>query len=157
MSQHYKHIESIAEHALKLIDHDDAPIAINQIAEKLGLKVIVFDFHNNISGILKKDKKAIGVNKNHHPFRQRFSVAHELAHFLLGHEGYEDREFIDSNFDKPIPIEREANVLASYLLMPQALIKKYVDQKMDIPALSKQFQVSQQAMTIRLLEIGLIK
>ena len=123
------------------------------------LEVVPFAFHNKISGLLKKEDGVIGVNQAHHPLRQRFTIAHELGHFLLGHGLGEEHqeETVDDVFDKPRPIEREANRFASALLMPEAWVKKHVKKDgMEIEQLAKAFGVSKQAATIRLLELKLI-
>ncbi len=157
LNSHRHYIEDMAEKALALVECKEAPVPIEDIADKVGLKVVHFDFPNEVSGVLKKDKKAIGVNKNHHPLRQRFTVAHELGHFLLGHEGHEE-EFVDDKFDRPFPVEREANLFASFVLMPKDWVTNSAKKNnLDISSLAKEFKVSEQAMTIRLLELNLIK
>ena len=135
------------------------PVPVEKVAEAMGLTVVPFAFHNKISGLLKKEEEVIGVNKTHHPLRQRFTIAHELGHFLLGHGMGEEHqeEMIDDVFDRPQPQEREANLFASSLLMPEDWIKKYVKKNgMEIESLAKTFEVSKQAVTIRLLQLKLI-
>ena len=158
VNSHRQYIEDLAQKALDLCKCEKAPVPVEDIVEKVGLKVVPFDFPDQVSGVLKKNKKAIGVNKNHHPLRRRFTVAHELGHFLLGHEGHEDEEFVDDKFDRPYPVEREANLFASFLLMPKKWVTESVEKNgMDVETLAKEFKVSEQAMTIRLLELNLIK
>ncbi len=158
MNNHRSYIEELANKALESGGCTKPPVPVEDIAKKIGLTVVMFDFPQTISGVLKKEKKAIGVNQNHHPLRRRFTVSHELGHFLLGHEGYKDEEFIDDRFDRPIPLEREANLFASFLLMPKKWVEESIKKNgMEIPRLAKEFQVSEQAMTIRLLELNLIK
>lgn len=154
----YHRIEEIAEKALRTIDYQEPPVSVEKIAAIVSLKVIPFEFHNNLSAVLKRDKLVIGVNKAHHPFRQRFSVAHELGHYLLGHKIGDDEPFVDESFDKPIPHEKEANIFAAALLMPKKSVTDDANKNgIDIKRMSKLFQVSEQAMTIRLLELNLIK
>ncbi len=151
-----RRIETIAIKALQSVDCVAPPIPLEQIVEKLGLKIVEFDFHDDISGVLKPEHNVIGVNKKHHPVRRRFSVAHELGHFLLGHRI--DQEIIDDDFDKPLPPEQEANAFAAALLMPADFVKKSVSKSgLDLDELSKIYEVSKQAMTIRLLALNLIK
>jgi Zn-dependent peptidase ImmA (M78 family) len=79
------------------------------------------------------DKVIIGVNSNHTEQRQRFSIAHEIGHFLL-HEGKKltvDRQikyqvnFRDKKSSLGIDInEIEANRFASALLIPEKFINK---------------------------------
>ena len=151
-----KYIESVATKALQSVDCKQPPVPLEEIVGKMGLKIVEFDFHEGISAVLKPEHNVIGVNKNHHPVRKRFSVAHELGHFLLGHG--DGQEIIDEEFGKPFPQETEANAFASALLMPAKWIKDSVAKKgLDLEELAKTYEVSKQALTIRLLALNLIK
>ena len=112
----------------------------------------------------------IGVNAGQAKTRQRFSIAHEIGHFLL-HEGkmYVDARVNFRNALSSKAIDREeiaANAFAAELLMPEAFviveIKKVVDklETLDadivIEALARKFIVSIQAMGIRLRNLGLV-
>ena len=158
-SSHLESIEILALNAIDSIACNEPPVPLEKILEKLGLRVVEFDFPNKISGVLKKQKKVIGINKNHPPLRKRFSTAHELGHYLLGHEiDNNHEEVVDQTFDRPIPQEKEANIFAADILMPKEWVKKYVSgDGLDIPKLARLFIVSEQSMTIRLLELKLIK
>jgi hypothetical protein len=58
----------------------------------------------------------------------------------------------------PMPLEREADNFASHLLIPTDKVTESVAKiGLDLKALAKEFLVSEQAMTIRLLEMNLIK
>lgn len=164
MTQHAQYIEGLAQQALKKIACDEPPVPVEDIANRMGLEIVEFPFHEKISGLLKKEEGIIGVNKGQHPVRRRFTIAHELGHFLLGHDiekGVDD-DIIDDTFDKPYPQEREANLFASALLMPSDWVKKHFKaqgsglSKIDLDKLSRAFGVSKQAMTIRLLALKLL-
>lgn len=159
MNSHSKYIEETALQALKAIDCDTYPVDVEKVANKMGLEVVEFPFHDNISGLLKKEEGVIGVNRNQHPLRRRFTIAHELGHFLLGHgmESTQD-EIVDGHFAKSDLREREANMFASILLMPKDWVIKLVERDgLNIEKISTSFGVSKQAMTIRLLELNQIK
>lgn len=159
MKSDSKYIEELAKRAIDKAGCTMLPIDVEKVAEAMELEVVPFAFHNKISGLLKKEEAVIGVNEMHHPLRQRFTIAHELGHFLLGHGLGEEHqeETIDDVFDKPRPIEREANRFASALLMPEEMVRKHVKKNgMEIDLLAKTFGVSKQAATIRLLELKLI-
>jgi len=113
----------------------------------------------------------ISVRKNDHYYRKRFTMAHELAHFLL-HEnkigdGVDDnfayRSTGDGNFDNQRITkkeETEANKMAAGLLMPKDLILKSIQEKnignnIDnlSELLSKEFQISASAMKIRIASL----
>src|ERR1700733_6050088 len=67
-----------------------APVPVQEIAFALGIQITRDDVDDELSGFLyretESDRTVIGVNKNDPPRRQRFTIAHEIGHFLL-HEG----------------------------------------------------------------------
>lgn len=159
MNSHTKYIEELAKQALKKSACHESPVNVEQVAKSVGLEVISFPFHPKISGVLKKEQGIIAINKSHNPLRQRFTTAHELGHFLLGHgmEDITDDREVDESFEKTDLKEREANLFASSLLMPADWVKEAVKiNGLDIDKLSSLFDVSKQAMTIRLLALKLV-
>lgn len=107
-------------------------IDVKQIAEKLGI-TIKFDLMTE-SG--KVEGTTIFVSLFDPEVRQRFTIAHELGHFLL-HKP-EKTMFRDSDLERYDDIlerikEREANGFAAELLMPKSLlqqqINKYLSEK----------------------------
>lgn len=157
MNSQTKHIAAVARKALESFGSESLPVPIQEVVKKFGLNVVEFDFPNALSGVLKKERMVIGVNKNHPEVRQRFTIAHELGHFLLGHEISQGEDMIDDDFDKPVHKEREANIFASQILIPEKLLKDEVAKnKINLKNLSEMFNVSEQAVTIRLLESNLI-
>jgi len=97
--------------------------------------------------------------------RLRFTCAHEIAHWIL-HKGLflgtgQAAAFVNSKFSsQELPaIERQANILATFLLMPTVQVKKAfyaVQGTLDpVTPLSKLFEVSKQAMNIFLQEHNL--
>jgi Zn-dependent peptidase ImmA (M78 family) len=137
----------------------------------MGLKVFNATFAaEGVHGLVARrgDTTTIYVNANDGPARKRFTVAHELGHFVL-HLAAGEGEFIDDedNFrttadpekawDSARTKEWEANVFAAALLMPEAAVKLQWHQLKDIEGLASWFQVSPQAMTFRLEELGLLE
>lgn len=59
--------------------------------------------------------------------RSRFTVAHELAHYILGHQGHRNRSTNKLHKEISAPLvkhqESEANRLASIILAPEYLIQ----------------------------------
>lgn len=76
------------------------PLDIVALLEKLGIDVRYEPLENGISGMLIKNvttnKWIIYVNSLHHPHRQRFTLAHELAHYCRHTPIVE--EFVDKIF-----------------------------------------------------------
>src|ERR1700682_2412709 len=64
------------------------PVPVEKIATSLGAQVTYEAFDGDVSGMLYReaDRTLIGVNSTHVATRQRFTLAHEIAHLLL-HKG----------------------------------------------------------------------
>ena len=106
----------------------EAPVPVEQIARKLGAQITYESFEGEISGMLYRAQGAavIGVNSRHAPTRQRFTVAHEIGHFLM-HKGqpvFIDR-FVRVNWrdGESGREEVQANAFAAELLMPRDLTR----------------------------------
>ena len=92
--------------------------------------------------------------------RQRFTIAHELGHFVLHRDRQADfncdKASVYSGSETMALIEREANVFASNLLMPGDVFGKCIDgSRIDLHLLSelaKQFEVSFEALCIRFVQ-----
>ena len=164
-------IEKRARQALRKAGIDGPPVDVRKVAASLGIRVERTDLGEDCSGVLVRDgdRAVIGVNRDHHRNRQRFTAAHEFGHFLL-HEG---DTYVDSGFRVNFRDlesgsgtkrqEVEANAFAAALLMPEAWVKAAFRERSfeldgdddDLGTLAKQFGVSAQAMAIRLATLGL--
>ena len=137
-----------------------APVNVTAMAEALGLKVWEMKLPPKTSGKLFRDKKnggssgfSIGVNADEGYVRRRFTVAHEVAHFLLHRDllgnGIQDDALYRSGLSSRE--ETEANRLAADILMPYRLISKLqAEGKRSVGALAYALEVSSPAMQIRL-------
>jgi len=136
------------------------PVNAVAIAELLGLVVRHEVMQDDLSGYLERrgNSWVVGVNSYHHPNRQRFSVAHEIAHYVL-HRGQQSK-FVDSTFARRTgassdPMEKEADRFAAKLLMPEKNINRLFDSGMtSIQDLASHFGVSSLAMQYRVQELG---
>lgn len=152
-----------AESLLKMAKVTDAPVDVHKIAGLLGFTVIESEFPNSYSGeiFIEGNVKSIGVNKNHTLKRQRFTIAHELGHYLNGHQYFDEegKMLEDSEFDFNNPLhkqEKEANLFASELLIPKNFLVKDLEKSgLDIEKLTEKYQVSEQALWIRLTTLRL--
>lgn len=144
---------------------NDLPIDVNHIAKKLNIKVILYDFSDGVSGAFFKDHDnlILGVNKSHSKQRQRFTIAHEIAHYILHSTEYlhydlkkqEEIFFRADNISNPDEVE--ANHFAAELLMPEILINKCIDNNiLLIEDLAKLFNVSKDAMMYRLISLRIL-
>jgi len=154
-----------------------APVDLDALAKRLGIDVTLDALDDDISGflIVKNAKAGICINALHHPNRQRFTFAHELAHFVIHHSTKEEQD--DFYIDKSLlylrgkqrgrsesPMEREADQYAASLLMPESLIRSWIQEnnfnpseEIDLYRLTMAFRVSEQAMQIRLSDLRIIK
>jgi len=107
---------------------------------------------------VKGARGLIVVNPNRLETRIRFTIAHEIGH-ILKHYPVLEREgkiFLFSGKDSTA-FEREANVFATELLMPrQKVINAFHGYSDEVQCLAELFQVSKQAMRIRLEELKLV-
>lgn len=93
---------------------------------------------------------------------ERFTIAHELGHFVLGHVNDEHRTYRDeaSNFSTGAvaPVEREANSFAASLLMPERLVRFAIGGRgyNTLASLAALFGVSEVAMRWRLVDLGIV-
>ena len=71
-------------------------------------------------------KNEISVNQFEPEYRQRFTIAHELGHIILGHKGISYRFSDVSKYKNTIDRMNEvaANKFAADLIMPEKLVKE---------------------------------
>jgi len=138
-----------------------APVDVVAIASDLGINVWADSFPDSISGKIFRDPMnggttgfSIVVNESHSFVRQRFTVAHEIAHFVLHRRKLESGDLIDDAMYRSGLTSKEetaANRLAADILMPLPLIRKLLDAGIRDPkSLASRLQVSLPAMRIRL-------
>lgn len=152
-------IENVAIEILQNVDMlDKIPVDIIKIANSLGIKVYKCQFkEQGISGAILKENNEykIYVKTDDAQVRKRFTVAHELGHFLLHKDKLEDEHYDDIMYRGNLSSdeEDEANYFASCLLMnkePLLKISKLVKNKSE---LARMFEVSEAAMNIRIGEL----
>jgi Zn-dependent peptidase ImmA (M78 family) len=142
----------------------EAPVDVEKLASQLGIKINKLWLDDDMSGsIVRKgdDEFEINVNALHPPTRQRFTIAHELGHFvhhrhLLG-DGVNDnrayRTTSQSAYYNPKigpKEETEANRFAASLLMPAAKVNELRAGGMTVDQMAERLKVSKHAMSIRI-------
>lgn len=127
----YKNIRNASWRCLIDCDIQSLPIPISKICRIYGGKVINnSDEHNRLklndgeSGrvYIIHDSPFVIVKETEPIGRIRFTIAHELGHYLLGHLG-NDLNVLNREYEniKP-PLESEADVFASRLLAPACVL-----------------------------------
>lgn len=127
------------------------PVRVDVIARWLGYQVVLlYSVGEEFSGLVSIHQRLIGVNGRHQRRRRRFSVAHELAHILLKHPPESHctaREIKLYN--------AEADQCAGEILVPGQLLLPMVSTTRKLSALARTFDVSEEAMEVRLRELKL--
>ena len=153
-----------------------APVHVEAIAESLGFQIARHRFDGPESGFALHDGKQsiIGVNIQTSGRRQRFTIAHELGHLLM-HEGRPltvDQAVLRIDLRNDLSSmatdlqEIEANTFAATLLMPDEIVLDYATILLQsngeisrddlIAQLARRFDVSVEAMSYRLISLGIL-
>lgn len=142
----------------------NAPVDLLGLARDLGIEVNDSFLDADVSGeLLKTDAGSYQINLNcfDPPTRQRFTLAHEIGHFLLHKDligdGLDDDKAYRSTqkgryFNTRIgpAQETEANKFAAQLLMPSDLINALRAQGKNRTEMAEALGVSEHALAIRL-------
>lgn len=137
---------------------DPIPV-MAELLEEHGIKVIALDLPTTVSGskamVQRKNKAevpAIVVNANHNGERQRFTLAHELAHLLLDFTG----ELA------PKQQEQAADRFAGAFLMAKAMLVSLFGPKRssislgELVEVKQFFKVSVAALVLRCYQAGIL-
>lgn len=170
---------------LKKYNLYSAPVDIKKLAEELNIKVTYENLGKDISGKITynpnaTDNVVVSINNSENELRQKFSLAHEIAHYIYDIDFSDNQiEIKDSNIflrsDIVNPIEKRANKYAERLLMPKNLFKNTlleikeelfpnrknndfgIDRIYELAQkLSEKFQVSIPAVIMRLFSLEII-
>lgn len=144
------------------------PIPLKKILKQYNIALRYSELEDNVSGFLYKkgSQQIISVNIKDSTVRQNFTIAHELGHFFLNHQGniFIDKGplFRDSNSSEGnIKWERDANKFAAELLMPEAFLSELIsdveiDDFEELDIIANKIKVSTQALTYRLMNLNLV-
>lgn len=150
---------------------ESAPVNVEALIRSFGIELDkAANLDPEVSGEiahLGDGQYRISANKADHYYRQRFTLAHELGHYILHRDligsGVDDNRAYRSvkagNFyNKNITDthEAQANRFAANILMPDRLVRAEFE-KCDgnIAIMSRKFQVSKEAMGYALQNLGL--
>lgn len=123
---------------LELVRHTREPFASEAALEPLG------------------DTRAVVLRGGGDERRRRFTIAHEIGHFVL-HPERVRAERGGAATEAMRTQEREADAFAADLLMPEHLVRQAVaEQGADATRLADRFQVSVKAMELRLGRLGVL-
>jgi hypothetical protein len=175
-----KHIRSSVERLLAANSVKSAPVPVEEIVQSLKIEIRKSPAEDSLSGFILRDgatgKATIGVNSSQPRNRQRFTIGHELGHYLLhtGHSVHVDERSAaglkislrnEESSDGKNVEEIEANLFAAELLMPASFLQEdlkeygtldFLDEgSLDdvLQTLAKKYQVSKQSLTYRLVNL----
>jgi hypothetical protein len=135
------------------------PVSLQRVIEQLQttytLSVRRIEASPKVSGLIVVCKEVdaeyatIGFNGDLPWCRRRFTIAHEIGHLIFGHACIKGHEDNSHN-------EKEADIFAGELLVPTVFIKKDFARTQDLRELSKLYRVSDQTLTIKLMDDRLV-
>jgi Zn-dependent peptidase ImmA (M78 family) len=139
------------------------PVPVIEIAGQLGINVLSDpDYQNEGSGHIEIDdagKASIIVNEKQSPVRKRFTIAHEIAHYIFDMDYLKQHRSIDRDGNAADGTYRErekrANCFAALLLMPE---DQFIEQWIALGSIDKiadYFSVSRDAARYRSMNMGL--
>lgn len=157
--------EKLVMELLKAEPNLPTPVPIAQLALQLDIQEIQpLKTQGFEGGLITDDLKSSGIilfNKGSSPKRQRFTIAHELGHFLMpSHVPNKGGQFLCSLEDmyslardeteRRLRMEAEANRFASLILLPPPMFRRDVATSRDpdlqhIVRLSNRYEVSKEA------------
>jgi len=123
------------------------PVDVKAIATAEGLRLVYADIGSLDARLYRNgDGWVLELNPAFAETAQRFSIAHEVGHLVLAHDGCGSQP----------EHERAANVFAAELLMPLDLVRSALRETSRLGDLTQRFRVSKEAMLIKLDEQHLL-
>jgi len=155
-----------AQFRIEIGEDASSPIDIMAIVSSIPeLTLVFYPLGENISGMCVKGIEkncVIAINSSMSLGRQRFTLAHELYHYK--YDKNSNVAICGKDFGTKDPVERKADLFASFLLIPPAALKEKIkklkndtERKIelkDIIALEQYYQVSRLTILYRLVSEG---
>lgn len=157
-------INNISEYPVKIVD----------LCKNYGFSVFEEYLPDDVSGFIVVQEedfnkyesgKVIVANLSELAARRRFTIAHELGHYIL-HKKKDEKLYAHRDTGESGRIESEANIFASNILMPEELVRNALELSENplvasfdlfkIYYIAEQFAVSRSAAQVRLKQLGII-
>lgn len=160
--------ERIADNERRRLGLGDGPIdELRDLLEReLAIRAFSLELPGGIAGLFGVSATAgaaVAINAGHPASRQRWTLAHEYAHFLLHRDRAEVTKL--SGYQRVPEFERFAEAFAGAFLMPRAGLERRLQHLAaesreiviaDLLVLAHEFGVSPQALFLRLEDFGVI-
>jgi Zn-dependent peptidase ImmA (M78 family) len=130
----------------------------------LGIRVFEDDLPDGVSAAIVNNASSgatIVISRGDATNRKRFSCAHEIGHFVRHTNELDEAEYSYVDFRNQVAstgVDKEevyANTFAASLLMPEKLVRKFVNEKMSPTDMVVKFGVSSMALANRMNALGL--
>lgn len=152
-------------------DYENGQLNLRKVCERLGVEIIGAKFEDDtVSGVIKNEgeKWTIYVNETDSNRRKRFTLAHELGHYISYLADSHSKKILENDgvhqdfaFQRTVTTESknpdyeiEANQIAAEILMPEASTKQLHKEGKTVEEMADYFNVSESAMTFRLINLG---
>lgn len=135
--------------------------SVVSLIETLGVtSFFLKDMPNDVRGEINYDNGVctISLNENRDLYRNMFTLAHELGHFIL-HNGQNksDKRDMTNYSPQQLKEEREADEFAFDLMLPEAKFKqKFSECRGDLYELQKFFFIAENLIEVRARSLGLL-
>jgi Zn-dependent peptidase ImmA (M78 family) len=157
---------ALRERYLATFGGAEIPVPVESIAEDLLGLCIERSAEIDCSGMLVPSERRIVLNaseapRDERPLRRfRFTIAHELGHWVCHVLGQATAQpvycrAVDLTESADRTLEREANVFAAELLMPEPAVREAWSDLADFGMCASHFAVSPTAMHWRLYSFGI--
>ncbi|MGL5948226.1 MAG: ImmA/IrrE family metallo-endopeptidase [Aeromonas sp.] len=156
-----------ADQVLERYWNRQLPVDPRQIAQALGIWTYARHSHELDPGVsgyahYANGRQEIAFNVDESPTRQRFTIAHEIAHHLLGHTL--DGVYLLDNASHyrastENEVEAQANQFATQLLIPRQALQILIERRgiTQLVELARALHVSEAAVYQRLQQLGWVR
>lgn len=153
----YRRVCEVVE---KILDNNlisEPPVNAQKIAEDSGIEVVFADFPEqlrDVCGFLDFKNKIIYVSNQDAPYRQNFTIAHELGHWFMHGNRVNEYQVLTR---RPIggeksSLEKEANLFAASLLVPSDMLLRCRLNNMSNFDIAKKFKVTKAVIDLRIAD-----
>lgn len=135
------------------------PVDVYEICNKLGISVYLAPLEKGVSGVISKkenESPEIALAMYDNPQRKKFTLAHEIGHYIERSEIAEDEDFsfIDARGKKYDLHEFFADEFAAALMMPESEIKNMYRNGKSTFAMTTHFGTSAAAVRKRIQNLS---
>lgn len=135
------------------------PFDLVHLARDAGAEVMISQLGDDVYGMIEggADGATIYVDSDQPLVRRRFTIAHELGHMVSYKDEAGAPNYVDARSDGGVGTAPEvyANEFAGAVLMPEELMKQYIDEGMSNFDIARELKVSPTAVSYRRQVLGI--